>query len=144
LMAESEARLPEVDPIATARFSTLLAVHHHKMNGLDKGAHEFGGCKLEHEEMPDPRDRLFAGGDDDRESRIGPSRLQETVGDEAIGTKGPEEVIEAGCLAGVRRKNLKPLAPGVDPFSEFTDSEFQAICGDLDEEDLGHGLSPTE
>jgi len=143
-MAEDEARLSELEPVATTRFPTLPVIHHHEVSGLDKGAHEFQGRKLEHEEMPNPEDRLFACGDDDREGRIASGGFQETVGNEAIGTKGPEEVIKAGCLAGVRRKNLKPLAPNVDPFSEFTDSEFQAICGDLDEEDLGHGLSPTE
>ena len=143
-MAEGEARLSELDPVAATRFTAIRAIDHHEVNGLGKGAHEFEGSKLEHEEMPNSGDRLFARGDDDREGRIGSSWFQETVGNEAIGTKGPEEVVEAGCLAGVRRKNLKPLTPGVNPFSELTDSKLQAICGDLDEKDLGHGLSPTE
>jgi hypothetical protein len=144
LMAEDKTRLPELDPVPATRFTTLPVIHHHEVNDLDKRAHEFEGSKFEREKMPDSGDRLFARGDDDRQGRIGSGWFQETVGNEAIGTKGPEEVVEAGCLAGVWRKNLKPLAPGVDPFSKLTDSDFQAICGDLDEEDLGHGLSPTE
>jgi len=142
-MAEDEACLSELDPVATTRFPTLPVIHHHEVSGLDKGAHEFQGRKLEHEEMPNPGDWLFACGDDDREGRIGSGGFQETVGNEAIGTKGPEEVVEAGCLTGVRRKNLKPLAPSVDPFGELAGPKLQAICSDLDEKDLGHGLSPT-
>jgi len=143
-MAEGEARLPELNPVAATRFTTLPIIHHHEVNGLDKGARELEGSKLEHEEVPNAGDRLFAGGDDNRERGVGSGGFQKAVGNEAIRAKGPEEIVEAGCLTGVWRKNLKPLAPGVDPFSELTDSKLQAICSDLDEKDLGHGLSTRD
>jgi hypothetical protein len=139
-MAERKTRVPELDPVAAACFTTLPVVRHHEVNGLDKETEEFEGSKFEHEEMPNSGDRLFARADHDRQARIGSGWFQETVGNEAIGTKGPEEVVKTGCLAGVWRKNLKPIAPGVDFLSELADSKLQALCGDLDEEDLGHGF----
>ena len=58
-MAEGEARLPELNPVAATRFTTLPIIHHHEVNGLDKGARELGGSKLEHDEVPNPGDWLF-------------------------------------------------------------------------------------
>ena len=143
-MAEGEACLAELDPIPATRLPTVPVIHHDEVNGLGKGAEELGGSKLKHEEVLNSGDRLFPGGDDDRKGRVATGGFHKPVGNKAIRAKGPEEVVQAGRLTGIWRKDLKPLAPDVDPFSELTDSKFQAICSDLDEQDLGHGLSPRD